>query len=303
MSKHFLAISDSSKSEILKIFDLAEDLKSKQKNSEPHRLLEAKTLAMIFAKPSARTRVSFEVGMFQLGGHALYLGPNDIQIGKRESVGDVSQVLSRYVDIIMARLFDHEDILELAKHATIPVVNGLTDLLHPCQIVADLFTIYEHKGRRDNLKIAYVGDGYNVANSWINIASKIPMTLSLAIPDGYDPDDEVLRRAKQSGVSEVQIFREPAEAVQSADVIYTDSWVSMGQEAETEKRKIDFRDFQVNAGLLKHAAADCLVMHCLPAHRGDEITDEVIDGPHAIVFDEAENRLHVQKAIMVKLLA
>ncbi|MCH8982367.1 ornithine carbamoyltransferase [candidate division KSB1 bacterium] len=301
MIKHFLAISDSSKGEILEIFDLAEDLKSKQKNGEPHKLLEGKTLAMIFAKPSARTRVSFEVGMFQLGGHALYLGPNDIQIGKRESVGDVSQVLSRYVDIIMSRLFDHEDILELGKHATVPVVNGLTDLLHPCQVMADLFTIYEKRGRNDDLRIAYVGDGNNVTNSWINIASKIPMTLSLAIPEGYDPDDEVLKSAMQNGVSEIQIFRSTAEAVQNADVVYTDVWASMGQEAEAEKRKIVFRDFQVNADLLKHAAADCLVMHCLPAHRGDEITDEVIDGPHAIVFDEAENRLHVQKAIMVKL--
>jgi len=299
--KHFLAISDSSKEEILEIFDLAEDLKSKQKNGGPHKLLEGKTLAMIFAKPSARTRVSFEVGMFQLGGHAIYLGPNDIQIGKRESVGDVSQVLSRYVDIIMARLFDHEDILELGKHATVPVVNGLTDLLHPCQIMADLFTIYEKRGRNDNLKIAYVGDGNNVTNSWINIASKIPMTLSLAIPEGYDPDEEVLKSAMQNGVSEIQIFRSPEEAVQNADAIYTDVWASMGQEAEAEKRKITFRDFQVKAELLTHAAADCLVMHCLPAHRGDEITDEVIDGPHAIVFDEAENRLHVQKAIMVKL--
>lgn len=301
MSKHFLAISDFSKGEILEIFDLTEDLKSKQKNDQPHKLLEGKTLAMIFAKPSARTRVSFEVGMFQLGGHALYLGPNDIQIGKRESVGDISQVLSRYVDIIMARLFGHEDILELAKHATVPIVNGLTDLLHPCQIMADLFTIYEKKGRRDNLKIAYLGDGNNVTNSWINIASKIPMTLSLAIPEGYDPDDEILKSAMQSGISEIQIFRSPAEAAQNADVIYTDVWASMGQEAEAETRKIAFRNFQVNADLLKSAAADCLVMHCLPAHRGDEITNEVIDGPHSIVFDEAENRLHVQKAIMVKL--
>jgi len=301
LSKHFLAISDFSKGEILEIFDLTEDLKSKQKNDEPHKLLEGKTLAMIFAKPSARTRVSFEVGMFQLGGHALYLGPNDIQIGQRESVGDISQVLSRYVDIIMARLFGHEDILELAKHATVPIVNGLTDLLHPCQIMADLFTIYEKKGRRDNLKIAYLGDGNNVTNSWINIASKIPMTLSLAIPEGYDPDDEILKSAMQSGISEIQIFRSPAEAVQNADVIYTDVWASMGQEAEAETRKIAFRNFQVNADLLKSAAADCLVMHCLPAHRGDEITNEVIDGPHSIVFDEAENRLHVQKAIMVKL--
>ena len=301
MSKHFLAISDFSKGEILEIFDLTEDLKSKQKNDEPHKLLEGKTLAMIFAKPSARTRVSFEVGMFQLGGHALYLGPNDIQIGQRESVGDISQVLSRYVDIIMARLFGHEDILELAKHATVPIVNGLTDLLHPCQIMADLFTIYEKKGRRDNLKIAYLGDGNNVTNSWINIASKIPMTLSLAIPEGYDPDDEILKSAMQSGISEIQIFRSPAEAAQNADVIYTDVWASMGQEAEAETRKIAFRNFQVNADLLKSAAADCLVMHCLPAHRGDEITNEVIDGPHSIVFDEAENRLHVQKAIMVKL--
>ncbi len=301
MSKHFLSISDSSKDEILDIFDLAEDLKAKQKNGEPHKILEGNTLAMIFAKPSARTRVSFEVGMFQLGGHALYLGQNDIQIGKRESVGDVSQVLSRYVDIIMARLFGHEDILELAKHADVPVVNGLTDLLHPCQVMADLFSVFEKKGRREDLRIAYIGDGNNVTNSWINIASKIPMTLNLGCPEGYDPDSEILRNAKDATVSEIQIFRNPAEAVQDADVIYTDVWASMGQENEAEKRKVAFREFRVNADLLKHAASDCLVMHCLPAHRGDEITDDVIDGPHSIVFDEAENRLHVQKAIMVKL--
>ncbi len=302
MSRHFISIADWSKEEILATFDLAKELKQKQKNGEEHRLLAGKALAMIFQKPSARTRVSFEVGMFQLGGHALYLGPNDIQVGKRESIADVARTLSRFVDIIMARLFGHEDIIELAENAGVPVINGLTDLLHPCQIMADVLTIWEHRGNLDELKVAYIGDGNNVANSWINMAAKLPMTLSLGVPEGYEPDAEILQYARDAGVSDIQIHHDPVEAVKDADVVYTDVWASMGQEAEAEKRKAVFRPFQVDSRLLAHAKGDCLVMHCLPAHRGEEITSEVIDGPHSIVFDEAENRLHVQKAIMVKLL-
>ncbi|MFQ6116433.1 MAG: ornithine carbamoyltransferase [bacterium] len=303
MIRDFLSIADLTKEEIFEIFALSRKLKDKQKRGELHLSLEGKTLAMIFQKPSARTRVSFEVGMFQLGGHALYLGPDDIQVGKRESIGDVAQTLSRYVDIIMARLFGHEDILELAKCASVPVINGLTDLLHPCQVLADAFTILEKREHLDNLKVAFVGDGNNVANSWLNLASRIPMTLHLAIPEGYDPDREILKMAKQSQESDIQIFRNPDEAVKEADVIYTDVWASMGQEAEAEKRKRVFESFQVNEDLVKQAKPNCMIMHCLPAHRGQEITNEVIDGPNSIVFDEAENRLHVQKAVMVKLLA
>ncbi|MFQ5603937.1 MAG: ornithine carbamoyltransferase [bacterium] len=301
MNKHFLAISDLTREEIEDIFKLTEELKSKQKAGEAHAYLQGKTLAMIFQKPSARTRVSFEVGMFQLGGHALYLGPNDIQIGKREAIGDVAQTLSRYVDMIMARLFGHEDILELAEHASAPVINGLTDLLHPCQIMADVFTIFEKIHRIHDFKITYIGDGNNVANSWLNIASKLPMTLHLAVPAGYEPDAAILKTAQEQNLSDIQILHDPVEAARDADVVYTDVWASMGQEGEVEQRKRVFKDFQVNAQVMQAANPDCLVMHCLPAHRGEEITRDVIDGPNSIVFDEAENRLHVQKAIMVKL--
>lgn len=301
--RDFLSISEMSREEIFDIFDLAKDLKERQKRGEVYQPLKGKTLAMVFQKPSARTRVSFEVGMYQLGGHAIYLAPEDIQMGRRESVADIARVLSRYNDAIMARLFGHEDLLQLAEYATIPVINGLTDLLHPCQIMADLFTILEHKGRVEGLKVAYVGDGNNVANSWLNMASRVPLSLSMAIPEGYDPDKEIFSIAKKAGVSEIEIFREPKEAVRMADVIYTDVWTSMGKEAEAEKRRLAFKRFQVDESLVKCAKEDCLVMHCLPAHRGEEITDSVIDGPHSIVFDEAENRLHVQKAILVKLMA
>jgi len=302
VNKDFLSIADLSKDEIYSIFDLARELKEKQKKRQPHHILAGHALAMIFQKPSTRTRVSFEVGMFQLGGHALYLGPDDIQIGKRETIADVAQTISRYVDIIMARLFGHEDILELAQNASVPVVNGLTDLLHPCQIMADMLTIYEKKQSIEGVKVAYIGDGNNVAHSWINIAGKLPMTLTIACPEGYDPDEAILSAARDSGVSAIEIHRSPADAAREADVIYTDVWASMGQEAEAEERKKAFEGFQVDSALLAHARPDCLVMHCLPAHRGEEISAEVIDGPNAIVFDEAENRLHVQKAIMVKLL-
>lgn len=302
MNKHFLAVTDLSVDEINEIFVLAEALKTQQQHGDRHRYLEGKTLAMIFQKPSARTRVSFEVGMFQLGGHALYLGPNDIQVGKRESVVDVAQTLSRYVDVIMARLFGHEIIVELAEHSRVPVINGLTDLLHPCQVMADLFTIREKRKEQETLKVTYIGDGNNVANSWINMASRVPMTLHLAIPEGYDPEQQMLDQIAQQEVSQIEILRDPLEAAREANVLYTDVWASMGQEREAATRKVAFKNYQVNGALLEQAHADCLVMHCLPAHRGEEITADVISGPNSIVFDQAENRLHVQKAIMVKLL-
>ncbi|MDZ7330600.1 MAG: ornithine carbamoyltransferase [candidate division KSB1 bacterium] len=302
MTKHFLSIAELTKDEIFEIFDLTKELKEKTKRGEPHHLLKGKTLAMVFAKPSARTRISFEVGMFQLGGHALYLGPNDIGVGTREAVKDVARVLSRYNDGIMARLFGHQDIVELAQYATVPVINGLTDLLHPCQIMADAFTILEHRKTLDNLKVAFIGDGNNVANSWINFASRVPMKLALAVPEGYDPNPEILAHARKTGISEITIHRNPHEAVKNADVVYTDVWASMGQEAEAEQRKKIFRPFQVNEQLMKSARPDTYFMHCLPAHRNEEVTDGVIESPNSIVFDEAENRMHVQKAIMVKLM-
>ncbi len=258
---------------------------------------------MIFAKPSARTRVSFETGMYQLGGYALYLAPTDIGVGTREAVKDIAQVLSRYNDIIMARLFDHAHILELAKYATVPVINGLTDYNHPCQIMADIYTVLEHRKHLEDLKVVYVGDGNNVANSWINLSSRLPMHLTICSPSGYEPDMKTLKYARDVAVSMVEIESDPVKAVTDADVVYTDVWASMGQEAETEKRKKVFARYQVNSGLLKHAKPHAYVMHCLPAHRGDEITDEVIDSKQSIVFDEAENRMHVQKAIIVKLFS
>ncbi len=300
--RHFLSILDFSREEILATFQLAKELKDQQKRGVPHKHLEGKALAMIFQKPSARTRVSFEVGMFQLGGHALYLGPNDIQLGKREAVADVARTLSRYVDLIMARVFGHEDILELAEYATVPVINGLTDLLHPCQVMADLFTIEEKLGRREDFKLAFIGDGNNMAHSWLHMAARFGFQLHLAVPEGYDPDPAVVARAKAAGLSEIELHRDPALAARGADVLYTDVWASMGQEAEAEKRKQAFAGYQVNSDLLAHAKPEAVVMHCLPAHRGEEITEEVLEGPNSVVFDEAENRLHVQKAIMVKLM-
>lgn len=303
VKRDFLAITDFTEDEIRATFELARELKKKTGDKVEHHLLKGKTLAMIFQKPSARTRISFEVGMFQLGGHAIYLAPTDIGLGTRESIPDIARVVSRYCDGIMARVFGHNIVTELAENANVPVINGLSDLLHPCQVMGDLLTIYEHKGQRDDLKIAFVGDGNNVANSWLNMASRIPMTLRIAVPRGYEPDEAILNNAREKGVSDVALTHDPVEAVRDADVVYTDVWASMGQESEAEKRRRIFQPYQVNQALIAHAKEDCIVMHCLPAHRGDEITDDVIDGPHSVVFDEAENRLHIQKAILVKLMA
>jgi len=302
VNKDFISIADYSREEIEAIFELTADLKAKTKRHEEHHLCKGLTMSMIFAKPSARTRVSFETGMYQLGGYALYLSPNDIGIGKREAVKDIARVLSRYNDIIMARLFEHAHMEELAEYASVPVINGLTDYNHPCQIMADIFTVKEHRGNLDNLKVTYIGDGNNVANSWINLAAKLPMHLVICSPSGYEPHAATLEYARKQGISTIEVISDPRQAVKDADVVYTDVWASMGQEAEAAERRKIFMPFQVNSDLMAHARKDAYVMHCLPAHRGDEITDEVLDGPQSIVFDEAENRMHVQKAVIVKLL-
>lgn len=302
MKTDFVSIADFSRDKLEHIFDVTADLKARTKRSEKHHLCEGKTMSMIFAKPSARTRISFETGMYQLGGYALYLAPTDIGIGKREAVKDIAQVVSRYNDIIMARLFEHQHMLELAQYATVPVINGLTDYNHPCQIMADIFTILEHRGNLNDLKITYIGDGNNIANSWLNLAAKLPLNLVICSPSGYEPDPDTLKYARSQGISEIEVTSDPRKAVKDSDVIYTDVWASMGKEKEAEERRNIFMAYQVNSELMRYAHPQAVVMHCLPAHRGDEITDDVIDGKQSIVFDEAENRMHVQKAIIAILM-
>lgn len=297
MKRDFLTMFDLEANEIHQIFDLSRRLKESQKKGIEHKVLNDRTLAMVFEKPSLRTRVTFETGMTQLGGHAIYLAPADIQLGKRETVPDAAKNLSRWVDMIMARVFSHATVEGLAKNAAIPVINGLSDLEHPCQIMADLFTILEKKDKLDNITIAYIGDGNNVCNSFVSASIILGFKLKISTPTGYEPAEDYLRRAKN-----VTLTNEPAEAVTNADVVYTDVWASMGQESEAAQRKRIFSRFQVNADLLKSANRDHLVMHCLPAHRGEEITDEVADGAHSWLFDQAENRLHAQKAVLVRLL-
>lgn len=303
--KSFISNNDISIEETYQIFDLSRILKQRQLTGEPHRLLEGKTLGMIFTKPSTRTRVSFETGIYQLGGMGMYFGPNDLQLGRSESISDTAKVLSRYLNGMMIRTFDHQDVIDLAKHASIPVINGLTDLLHPCQILADLFTILEKKRKLQGLKLAFIGDGNNVAHSLLHGCSLLGMNISVASPSGYKPNkqivNEALTNAKFMG-SKVEIVDDPVKAVRNADVIYTDVWASMGQEKEAEERKKKFTKYQVNSKLIKNAKEDYLFMHCLPAHRGDEVTNEVADSPNSVIFDEAENRLHVQKAIMALLI-
>jgi ornithine carbamoyltransferase len=303
---HFLCIADLPSEEIWEFLKLAAALKAEHKAGGNKPLLQGKALGMIFQKPSLRTRVSFEMGMIHLGGHALYLSPNEIKIGERESVPDVARVLSRYVDGIMARVFAYSDIKTLAEYSSVPVINGLSDYNHPCQALADILTIWEKRGRLKGLKLVYVGDGNNVCNSLLAAASKTGMHMSVTSPKGYEPQIEVMAQAQgfaaQSG-SRIVFTYDPLEAVRGADVIYTDTWTSMGQEAETEARRKVFAAYQVNERLVGTASPDVLVMHCLPAHRGEEITDAVMDGAHSVVFDQAENRLHAQKAVLVKLMA
>ena len=303
MKDNFISIADISADEIHETLELAVEIKAKLKAGEEYKPLAGKTMAMIFAKPSARTRISFETGMNKLGGYALYLSPDDISIGEREAVKDIAQVISRYNEAIMARLFSHEHMLELAEYASIPVINGLTDYNHPCQEMGDILTVKEHHGNLDNLKVVFVGDGNNVTNSWLNLAAKIPMHFVLTGPEGYDPDEKTLTDAKESGISIIEIIHDPVKALKDADVIYTDVWASMGQEEESVKRAEEFKVYQLNSDLMLHAKPTALVMHCLPAHRGEEITDEVIDGVNSIVFDQAENRMHIQNAIMVQLMS
>jgi ornithine carbamoyltransferase len=304
--KDFLTLADFHTNEILYLLEEAIELKSLQKQGKPHPYLSGKVLGMIFEKSSTRTRVSFEVGMLQLGGHAIFLSSKDIQLGRGESISDTAKVLSRYVDSLMIRTFSHESVEELAEHATVPVINGLTDLHHPTQVLADLLTILEHKGKLAGLKMCYLGDGNNnMAHSLMEGAVKVGMHISIASPPGYLPDGKITQKAIEvAGLtgSKVFITNDPLEAIQDADVIVTDVWTSMGQEAESEKRLKDLNAYQINEELCQYAKPDYLFLHCLPAHRGEEVTAEIIDGAHSVVFDEAENRLHAQKAILKLLL-
>ena len=300
--RDFISIHDFSKEQISLMLELGRELKKEQKSGIAHPILKGKTLGMIFQKSSTRTRVAFEVGMYQLGGIALYLNSRDTQIGRGETIADSARMMSRYLNGIMIRTYAQATVEELAAAATIPVINGLTDLQHPCQILGDLFTIKEKKGTYEGLKIAYIGDGNNIANTWIDAAARLPFELALACPEGYDPDARILARGMKEAKEGITLCRDPLEAAQKADILYTDVWASMGQEAEQEERKKVFKYYQINKKVLKEARKDVLVMHCLPAHRGEEIAADVIDGPHSVVIDEAENRLHVQKAIMEILL-
>lgn len=303
--KNLVSIDDLSREEVAQILETAEIIKLRHYSQEYQPILKGKILGMIFQKPSLRTRVSFEAGMIQLGGEAIYLGPDDIKLGQREATKDIARVLSRYVNGIMARTFSHNIILDLAKYSTVPVINGLSDLLHPCQILGDLLTIKEKKGRLAGLKLAYIGDGNNVAHSLMFGSVKVGMDLVLATPSGYEPRSEIIEKAKEDAQkigSKLEIIQDPREAANGADIIYTDVWTSMGFEQESETRKIAFKPYQVNQDLVSKAKDDVIILHCLPAHRGEEITDEVIDGPHSVVIDQAENRLHAQKAVLALLL-
>jgi len=303
--EHLISIYDLTVKEIEEIFALTEKLKRQQKEGVQHHLLKNKTLGMIFTKSSTRTRVSFEVGMYQLGGYPLFLSSNDIQLGRGETIYDTAQVLSRYLDAIMIRTFDHSDVEDLAKYGNIPIINGLTDLMHPCQILADLFTIYESKGDLNGLKLAYVGDGNNIANSLLHGCAKLGMDIAVASPKDYTCDKNIISEAsedaKVSG-SKIILTEDPYEAVENADVVYTDTWTSMGQESEKEERVKKFMPYQVNSKLFAMAKDDAVFLHCLPAYRDYEVTADIIDGPQSLIFDEAENRMHVQKAIMAILM-
>lgn len=303
--KDFISLHDLTKEEIENLIDLSIKIKTDLKKGIQYKVLRDKTLGMIFSKSSTRTRVSFEVGMTQLGGYPLFLSANDIQLGRGETIYDTAKVLERYIDGIMIRTFSHDDVVELAKHADIPVINALTDLLHPCQVLADLQTVYEKKGTLKGLKFAYIGDGNNMAHSIMYGCAKVGIDCAIASPEGYMPDGEVTLNAKddakKSG-ADLLITNDPVEAIKDADIVYTDTWVSMGQEAEKAERIKIFMPYQVNKELFKNAKDDALFMHCLPAYRGYEVTEDIIDGKNSVIFDEAENRLHAQKAIMATLM-
>ncbi|MDR1754040.1 MAG: ornithine carbamoyltransferase [Eubacterium sp.] len=298
--KHLLKMLDLSRNEILDILNLADQLKYEQKHGIPHSLLKGKTLGMIFQKASTRTRVSFEAGMYQLGGYALFLSSNDLQIGRGEPVEDTARVLSRYIDGIMIRTFEQDEVEALAEYGDIPIINGLTDFSHPCQVLADLMTVREYKNKLEGLKLCYIGDGNNMANSLIVGGLKVGMRVSVAVPGEYHPAKKVLDFANSFDCFE--LLADPMAAAKEADVVITDVWASMGKEGEQEKRRRDFSEYQVNKDIMEMAKPDAMVMHCLPAHRGEEITSEILESHASEIFDEAENRLHVQKAVMVKLM-
>lgn len=303
--KHLLTLNDLTQKEISDLLTLADKLKKEQKAGIEHHILKGKTLGMIFTKSSTRTRVSFEVGMYQLGGSALFLSSNDIQLGRGETIYDTANVLSRFLDGIMIRTYDHKDVEDLAKYGTIPIINGLTDYVHPCQILADFQTITEHKGKLKGLKLAYIGDGNNVAHSLLFGCSKMGMNISIATPEGFECDEGVVSASKENARlsgSEVVTTHNAVEAITDADVVYADTWVSMGQEAEKAKKVKIFAPYQIDKKLFSNAKSDAIFMHCLPAYRGYEVTEDVIDGPNSVIFDEAENRLHAQKAVLATLM-
>lgn len=303
--RDFIELTDYSTDEIHYLIDLAIELKRKQKNGEVYQPLLGKTVGLIFEKSSTRTRVSFEVGTYQLGGHALFLSKNDIQLGRGETIADTAGVMSRYLDGIMIRTFGHDKVVDLARYATVPVINGLSDLAHPCQVLADYQTLYEHKGKLQGLKLAYVGDGNNMAHSLMIGGAKLGVHVSVASPEGYEPDSQIVADAQEIAKATgavIEVVRDPKAAVQGADAIYTDVWASMGFEEEQKIREEAFRNYQVDEQLARYAKPDYVFMHCLPAHRGEEVSEGVIDGPHSIIFDQAENRLHAQKALMAALM-
>ncbi len=300
MKRDLLSITDLSREEIEKLIYDTEILKRREKASLNYTPLKGKVMGLLFEKPSTRTRVSFETGMYQLGGNAIFMSPKELQLGRGETIEDTARVLSRYLDVAVLRVYSHETLERFAESADIPVINGLSDLLHPCQILADIYTIYEKLGRYEDFKLTFVGDGNNVANSWINLAAKLNFELVISCPEGYEPDPEIVKNALKSGAN-VKISHNPQEDVKNAHIIYTDVWCSMGQEEEKRERMKAFKKFQVNDELMRLSPSSYF-MHCLPAHRGEEVTDSVIDGPNSIVWDEAENRLHMQKAIILFLL-
>ena len=301
--KHFISVTDATLDEFHQLLSLTEDLKNKRKNRIPFKPMDGKTLGMIFTKSSTRTRVSFEVGTVELGGYPLFLSSADIQLGRGETIYDTANVLSRFVDGIMIRTYAHQE--DLAKYGSIPIINGLTDYMHPCQAMADLFTVYEHKGKLEGLKMSYIGDGNNVTHSLLHACAMAGMDMSVATPKGYECAQEIVDEAVEIGKktgAKITITNDPVEAIKDSDAVYTDTWVSMGQEAEKAKRIEIFKDYTIDGKLFKNAKEDAVFMHCLPAYRGYEVTEEVIDGPNSVIFDEAENRLHAQKAIMTMLM-
>jgi ornithine carbamoyltransferase len=301
VKRDFLHITDLTTDEIPHVLSVATEVKARIRADKDYQPFKGQSMAMIFEKPSARTRLSFETGFYLLGGHAIYLGPSDIDIGKRETVKDIARVVSRYNHIIMARLFAHSHITEMAEYADVPVINGLTDYNHPCQVMADIFTIQEHRGNLNDLKIVYLGDGNNVVNSWLRLAMRLPFHFVCACPEHYEPDTETVRAAVAEGISEIEIVHDPKAAVKDADVVYTDVWASMGQKHEAKEREKHFQEYQVNDALMAATGRQTLFLHCLPAERGREVTDSVIESPASVVFDEAENRMHVQNAILLTI--